>query len=81
MKARLSFWKTGRSPFTTPAPYSDYLVALVTLAVVAWFSLALAVLGGEWRGAPVTPASPPAATQATPAPLPQAAALPGIWLI
>ena len=48
MKAKLSFWKTSRSPFVTPASHSDYLVALVTLAVVAWFSLALAVLGGEF---------------------------------
>jgi hypothetical protein len=78
MKAKLSFWKSRRSPFPSPAPHSDYLVALVTLAVVAWFSLALAVLGTEWRGAP---ASPPAATKGPPAPLPQAAALPGIWLI
>ena len=81
MKAKLSFWKTSRNPFTTPAPNSDYLADLVTLAVVAWFSLALAVLGGEWRGAPAAQATPPAATQDAPAPLPQASAAPGIWLI
>ena len=73
MKARLSIWKTGRSPFTTPAANSEYFAGLVTLAVVAWFSLALAVLGGEWRGAQ--------AAQDAPAPLPQASAAPGIWLI
>ncbi|MCW5593733.1 MAG: hypothetical protein KIS74_16660 [Burkholderiales bacterium] len=81
MKTTLSFWKTRRSPFATRTSHSDYLVALVTLAVVAWFSLALAVLGGEWRGAPASPATPPAATQGAPAPLPQASALPAIWLI
>ena len=81
MKTTLSFRKTSRSPFTTPSSHSDYLAALVTLAVVAWFSLALAVLGGEWRGAPASPATPPAATQGAPAPLPQASALPAIWLI
>ncbi len=81
MKARLSIWKTSRSPFTTPAANSEYLAALVTLAVVAWFSLALAVLGGEWRGAPAAQATPPATTQDAPAPLPQASAAPGIWLI
>ncbi len=81
MKARLSIWKTSRSPFTTPAASSEYLAALVTLAVVAWFSLALAVLGGEWQGAPAAQATPPAATQDAPAPLPQAAAAPGMWLI
>ncbi len=30
MKARLSIWKTSRSPFTTPAANSEYLTALVT---------------------------------------------------
>jgi len=78
MKTKLSFWKQCRSPFTTPAAGSEYLVALVTLAVVAWFSLALAVLGGEWQGAP---ASQPAAMRGAPAPSPQASAHPGIWLI
>ena len=48
MKAKLSIWKAGRGPCATPASHTDYLVALVTLAVVAWFSLALAVLGGEF---------------------------------
>ena len=81
MKTTLSFRKTSRSRVTTPSSHSDYLAALVTLAVVAWFSLALAVLGGEWRGAPAAQATPPAATQVAPAPLPQASAAPGIWLI
>ncbi len=78
MKARLSIWKTGRSPFTTPAANSEYLAALVTLAVVAWFSLVLAVLGEEWQGAPATR---PAAAQDAPAPLPQASTLASIQLI
>ena len=81
MKTTLSFRKTSRSRFTTPSSHSDYRAALVTLAVVAWFSLALAVLGGEWRGAPAAQATRPAATQDAPAPLPQASATPGIWLI
>lgn len=78
MKTRLSFWKTSRSPFTTPAANSEYLVALVTLAVVAWFSLGLVLLGGEWQGAPATR---PAAAQDAPAPAPQASALPRMRLI
>jgi len=81
MKAMLSIRKTSRSPFTTPAANSEYLAGLVTLAVVAWFSLALAVLGGEWRGAPAAQATPPAAAQDVPAPLPHASGLPELRLI
>jgi hypothetical protein len=81
MKARLSIWKTSRSPFTTPAANSEYLAALVTLAVVAWFSLALAVLGGEWHGAPAAQSTPPAAAESAPALSPQVSGLASIRLI
>jgi hypothetical protein len=74
----------GRAPESTStgAParigLSRYQVAeaLMTLAVMAWLSAALAGMVGEWRGAPPEPSTPPAATRDGPNPLPQALSRP-----
>ena len=51
--------------------------ALVTFAVMAWCSVALASMVGELRGVPSAPATQAAAARDTPATLPQVSARPG----
>ena len=81
MKAILSIERPSPTPYASAASPSGRMAAIVTLAVVAWFSVALATLVGEWQGAPAAQATLPAAAQGAPAPPAQASAPAGIWLI
>jgi hypothetical protein len=58
----------------TPHQWVD---ALVTIAVLAWFTAALAWMIGDSRGVPATPVAQHAAAKDLPAALPQASAKPG----
>jgi hypothetical protein len=51
--------------------------ALVTIAVMAWFTAALAGMAGEFHGVPSAPATVPAATRDLPTALPRDSAWPG----
>ena len=56
---------------------NQWVDALVTMAVMAWFAVALAAMNGEFHGVPAAPAAQPASASDRPSALPRTSARPG----